>query len=148
VFWTGRLSLRYGGIEARTGCVMRIKTAVFAVSAAVAALCLPTALSAAKSPYDGPWAVTIMTESGTCDPAYRYAVVVAGGQVTSDARESAGVVTISGKVDGTGNVKVSVSRGEQQANASGKLSPNGGVGTWAGKSSSTTCAGRWEARRN
>jgi hypothetical protein len=103
---------------------------------------------AAKSPYDGPWAVTIMTESGDCDQAYRYAVVVADGQVTSDARESAGVVAISGKVDGGGNVKVSVSRGEQQANASGKLSPSGGVGTWAGKSSSTTCSGRWEARRN
>jgi hypothetical protein len=112
-------------------------------------LILPaTMAAAAKSPFDGSWAVTIMTESGTCDPAYRYAVVVSDGQVVSDARESTGVVAISGKVDGGGNVKVSVSRGEQQANASGKLSPNGGVGTWAGKSSSTACTGRWEARRN
>ena len=128
---------------------MHLATRLFAVSALAWGLLPAAPLSAgAKSPYDGPWAVTIMTENGACDAAYRYAVVVSDGQVTSDARESAGVVAISGKVDGGGNVKVSVSRGEQQANASGKLSPNGGVGTWAGKSSSTACSGRWEARRN
>jgi hypothetical protein len=128
---------------------MPLKTRVSFVSCLALALLVPAGSpSAAKGPFDGPWAVTIMTESGTCDPAYRYAVVVADGQVTSDARESAGVVAISGKVDGGGNVKVSVSRGEQQANASGKLSPDGGVGTWAGKSSSSPCSGRWEARRN
>jgi hypothetical protein len=102
----------------------------------------------AKTPFDGPWAVTIMTENGTCDPAYRYAVVVADGNVSYDARESSGLIAISGKVDGQGHVKVNLSRGEQQANASGKLSPSGGIGTWTGKSSSVACSGRWEAKRN
>src|SRR6476646_5296332 len=75
----------------------------------------------AKTPFDGPWAVTIMTESGSCDPAYRYAVIVADGNVAYDARESSGLIAISGKVDGQGNVKVNLSRGEQHANANGKL---------------------------
>lgn len=128
---------------------MRINPGLLLVSGVVlAAASAPGAPLAAKGPFDGPWAVTIMTERGECDPAYRYAVVVADGNVVSDARESSGIVAISGKVDEGGNVKVSVTRGEQHANASGKLSPSGGVGTWAGKSSTTTCSGRWEARRN
>jgi hypothetical protein len=102
----------------------------------------------AKTPFDGPWAVTIMTESGTCDPAYRYAVIVADGNVASDARESSGLIAISNKVDEQGHVKVNLSRGEQKANASGKLSPGGGIGTWTGKSSSAVCSGPWEAKRN
>jgi hypothetical protein len=104
--------------------------------------------AAAKTAFDGPWAVTIMTENGSCDPAYRYAVVVADGQVATDARESSGVVAISGKVDGQGQVKVNLSRGQTQANASGKLSQEGGAGTWAGKSSTVACSGRWVAKRN
>ena len=128
---------------------MRLSTRFFVVFSLVSGLLLAGVLSAgAKSPYDGPWAVTIMTESGSCDPAYRYAVMVSDGNVISDERESSGVVTISGKVEGDGRVKVNLSRGEQQANASGKLSPSGGVGTWAGKSSSAACSGRWEAKRN
>jgi len=102
----------------------------------------------AKGPFDGAWAVTILTESGSCDPAYRYAVVVADGAITSDARESSGVVAISGKVDGRGQVRVNLSRGEQSANGSGMLTTIGGTGTWSGKTSSAVCAGRWEARRN
>jgi hypothetical protein len=39
---------------------------------------------------------------------------------------SSGLVVVSGKVDGSGQVKVSLSRGEQHAS-----------GTWTGKSSST-----------
>ncbi|HET7678803.1 MAG TPA: hypothetical protein VFK79_01550 [Xanthobacteraceae bacterium] len=102
----------------------------------------------AKTPFDGPWAVVIMTEKGSCDPAYRYAVVVADGNVSYDARESSGLIAISGKVDGRGQVAVNLRRAEQQANASGRLSQNGGTGTWAGTSSTAVCSGRWEAKRN
>ena len=62
----------------------------------------------AKTPFDGPWAVIIMTEIGSCDPAYRYAVTVSDGQIVNDMRESSGVVAVSGKVDGSGQVKVSL----------------------------------------
>lgn len=129
--------------------MMNSKTRLSFISCALLAILAPaSSSSAAKSPFDGAWAVTIMTESGSCDPAYRYAVVVNDGNVTPDSRDSTGLVAVSGKVDGGGNVKVNVSRGEQHANASGKLSPAGGTGTWSGKSSSTSCTGRWEARRN
>jgi hypothetical protein len=89
-----------------------------------------------------------MTEKGSCDPAYRYAVVVAGGKVVSDVRESSGTVAISGKIDPEGRVSVNVSRGQQRADGIGQLSETSGAGTWTGKSSATACAGRWEARRN
>jgi len=128
---------------------MRSKSLLLLVCGVALGLSLPgTGPATAKTPFDGPWAVTIMTESGTCDPAYRYAVVVADGNVASDARESSGLIAISGKVDDQGHVKVNLSRGEQKANASGKLSPSGGIGTWTGKSSSAICSGRWEAKRN
>jgi hypothetical protein len=102
----------------------------------------------AKTPFDGPWAVTIMTESGTCDPAYRYAVVVADGKVTADFNESSGTINISGKIDAGGRVSVNVGRGDQRADATGKLSQSSGSGTWTGKTSQAACAGRWEAKRN
>jgi hypothetical protein len=118
----------------------------FTLSIAFAGACLSPVQ--AKTPYDGPWAVTIMTHSGTCDAAYRYAVSVSDGNIIADARESSGVVAISGKIDGSGQVKVSLGRGEQHASATGKLSANGGTGTWSGKSSSSACSGSWEAKRN
>ena len=105
-------------------------------------------MAEAKAPFDGPWAVIIMTQSGTCDPAYRYAVSVTDGNIVADARESSGVVAISGKIDGAGQVRVNLNRGEQRASAIGKLSANGGAGTWSGKSSSSACSGSWEAKRN
>ena len=128
---------------------MRIKSLLLLVSGVALGLSLTGSSPAvAKTPFDGAWAVVIMTESGSCDPAYRYAVVVADGNVRSDARESGGLIAISGKVDEQGHVKVNLSRGEQKANASGKLSPSGGIGTWSGKTSSAACSGRWEAKRN
>ncbi len=102
----------------------------------------------ARSLFDGPWAVTLTTESGFCDAAYRYAVVVTEGNVISDIRESIGTITLSGKIDADGRVSVNVRQGEQRADGTGKLSETAGSGTWTGKSSSAACAGRWEAKRN
>jgi hypothetical protein len=102
----------------------------------------------ARTPYDGPWAVMIITESGTCDPAYRYAVLISDGKVAYDANESSGLFNIAGRVDARGQVNVSIRRGGQHADGSGRLSDNTGAGTWTGNSSSDACAGRWEAKRN
>ena len=102
----------------------------------------------AKPPFDGAWVVMIMTVKGTCDPMYRYAVLVADGKVLSDARESTGAINVSGKIEPDGQVIVKVRRGEQRADGTGKLSETAGVGTWTGKSSSAACSGRWEAKRN
>jgi hypothetical protein len=94
--------------------------------------------------FDGNWSVLIITENGDCDRAYRYPVRVVNGQLRYEGEAG---VTISGRVDGSGKISATVSRGEQSANGSGRLSPSSGTGTWKGKSSTTACTGRWEAEK-
>ncbi|MGO4713634.1 hypothetical protein [Bradyrhizobium sp. 2TAF24] len=115
---------------------------------AVAAFALAIALaghSKAGASHDGMWRVTIITQSGDCDPAYSYAVKVAGGQVSYSGD---GGFDISGSVAESGAVSVSIARGDQRASASGKLAGNAGSGQWSGKSAATACSGRWEAVRS
>ena len=118
---------------------------LFAAAAVAAAIALAGAAHAASSAaHDGAWKVTIITQAGNCDPAYSYPVRVSGGQVSYAGD---GSFNISGKVADAGAVNVSISRGDQRANASGKLSGDSGAGQWSGKSASSTCSGRWEAVR-
>ena len=117
---------------------------LFAAAGVAAAIALAGGAHAATS-HDGNWKVTIITESGNCDPAYSYPVKVVGGKVSYNGD---GSFQISGSVADAGSVNVSIARGDQKANASGKISGNGGTGQWSGKSSSTTCAGRWEASKS
>jgi hypothetical protein len=98
----------------------------------------------AASNFDGQWSVLIITEDGTCDRAYRYPVRVVNGQLKYEGEAG---VAISGRVDASGKISATVQRGDQSANGSGKLSPSSGNGTWKGKSSTTACAGRWEAEK-
>lgn len=137
---------------------MAIRTADFSISssakfllaATIAALTLVAAVafaSAAKAgaSFDGAWQVTIVTQSGNCDPAYRYPVKVEGGHVLYNGDNS---FEVSGSVGESGAVSVTIARGDQSASGTGKLSGNAGSGQWTGKSSSTACSGRWEATRN
>lgn len=117
---------------------------LFAAAGVAAAIALAGAAHAATS-HDGNWKVTIITESGNCDPAYSYPVKVVGGKVSYNGD---GSFQISGNVADAGSVNVSIARGDQKANASGKISGNAGAGQWSGKSASTTCAGRWEASKS
>ena len=117
---------------------------LFAAAGVAAAIALAGAAQAASS-HDGDWKVTIITESGNCDPAYSYPVKVVGGRVSYNGD---GSFQISGNVADAGSVNVSIARGEQKANASGKLSGNSGTGQWSGKSSTTNCSGRWEASKS
>jgi hypothetical protein len=116
---------------------------LFAAAGVAAAIALAGAAHAAAT-HDGNWKVTIITEDGSCDPAYSYPVKVSGGVVSYNGD---GNFVISGKVADAGAVNVSISRGEQRASASGKLSADTGEGKWSGKSASTNCSGRWEAMR-
>jgi hypothetical protein len=97
----------------------------------------------ARGPYDGTWSVLIVTDSGSCDRAYRYALRIADGRVFYDDP----AFNISGHVDTRGNVSVGVSAGGQYANGSGHLSGDYGDGHWSGRSSSSACSGHWEAER-
>jgi len=115
----------------------------FAIALLAAAISLASAANAGAS-FDGKWRVTIITQSGNCDPAYSYPVKVEGGKVSYSGD---GSFDISGHVGDAGAVNVAIARGDQKASASGKLSATSGSGQWSGKSSSTACSGRWEATR-
>jgi hypothetical protein len=101
----------------------------------------PTAI--AHTPFDGAWSVLIVTDAGTCDRAYRYALRISDGRVYYDDPS----FNVSGRVDGRGRVIVSVNAGGQQANGSGRLSGSYGSGRWSGRSSTSQCSGHWEASR-
>jgi hypothetical protein len=98
----------------------------------------------AQAGFDGMWTILIVTESGECDRAYRYAVQIDHGRLVYDG--TAGV-DLTGTVDQSGRVSATVQRGEQGATGTGRLSGGRGRGTWRGKSSSSQCSGYWEAER-
>jgi hypothetical protein len=113
------------------------------LGAALLALPGGTFEALARGPYDGTWSVLIVTDSGTCDRAYRYALRIADGRVFYDDPS----FNVSGHVDMRGNVSVGVSAGGQSANGSGHLSGDYGDGHWTGRSSTSACSGHWEAER-
>jgi hypothetical protein len=102
----------------------------------------PTAAPAMN--FDGRWSVVIITDSGSCDRAYRYRVRISGGRIYYDGDSAA---VINGQVDASGNVAVSLRYGQSTANGSGHLTESDGEGRWQGASSSAGCSGRWEAER-
>jgi len=110
----------------------------------LAAMCLfGAAVATARTPFDGAWSVLIVTEHGTCDRAYRYALRIADGRLYYDDPS----FSVSGGVDGAGRVRVGVSAGGQSAAGYGQLSGNYGQGSWSGRSSTSQCSGHWEAER-
>jgi hypothetical protein len=112
--------------------------------ASAAAFLLLGAGAAAAASFDGNWSVVIVTESGSCDAAYRYRLRIQNGVVHYDGEAD---VNVSGRVDDHGAVRVSVSRGQQHADGTGRLSGDAGSGTWSGASTADRCRGRWEAER-
>jgi hypothetical protein len=94
--------------------------------------------------FDGLWSVLIITEQGTCDRGYRYAVRIRNGNVHhADPANSS--FRIGGRVNAGGGINVSVARGTQSAHGSGRMSRNGGSGRW--RSSKGECSGIWQAER-
>ena len=98
----------------------------------------------ARTVFDGAWSVLIITQSGTCDRAYRYDVHISNGQVLHDEH---GAVSLQGQVARDGAIRVSVSAGDNRADGSGRLSRDRGSGLWRGQGSAGACAGNWEAER-
>lgn len=111
----------------------------------VAALCTTpfVSVSVAGATYDGQWSVLVITDHGNCDRAYRYPVRITNGKVGHQDPNSS--FNISGHVTNSGAVKVSVSRGQQRADGTGRLSATGGGGKW--KAASGECAGQWTAEK-
>ena len=103
--------------------------------------------SAAPAPgvaqFDGTWSVSIVTDSGSCDRGYRYALHIANGRIFYDNPN----FNVSGQVNARGQVQVMVGAGSQQAIGTGRLSRDYGTGTWVGRSPTEQCSGHWEAER-
>ncbi len=95
------------------------------------------------SQFDGNWSVSIITDSGTCDRGYRYALRIRDGRISYDNPN----FNVSGQVTPRGYVSVMVGAGSQQAIGTGRMSRDYGAGTWNGRSSTAQCSGHWEAER-
>jgi hypothetical protein len=113
---------------------------------AVASTLSASASVAAGTPFDGSWSVSIITEQGTCDRAYRYRVKIQDGSVSYD-EPNGPAISFTGEVTPKGAVSVSLIFGDKQAAATGRLSRNTGSGRWSGKADAQNCSGRWEAQR-
>ena len=79
-------------------------------------------------------------------PGYRYRIRIVNGQLSYD-EPSGPALRLSGKVGDNGQISVSVTRGSQQANGTGRLSGSSGAGRWNGRSATDRCSGRREAER-
>src|SRR5262249_32944836 len=88
----------------------------------------------APAPFDGSWSVAINTESGACEPSYRFRVEIIDGDVVYEGQPA-------GRVSPNGGVWVNVSSGGQQATGQGRLARNYGSGVWRGYGSAGSCAG-------
>jgi hypothetical protein len=118
-------------------------------AAFVAALAAPGAADARTARkvrmgggYDGIWNVLIITQAGSCDPAYSYPFRISGSRIST-----AGAADVSGSVGRGGGVVVRISAGGSVATGSGRLGASTGVGRWSARLSNGNCSGRWEATR-
>jgi len=98
----------------------------------------------ARDAYDGSWSVVINTQSGSCDPQYRFGVQIIDGNIVY---EGGGGGNAQGHVGPNGGVWVNVSAGGNSAAGAGRLSRETGAGTWRGQGPGGTCAGTWQAAR-
>jgi hypothetical protein len=119
-----------------------MQTTLLATGTAAVAL-LANAPALAQQQFDGRWSVEIVTESGTCDRAYRYAIVVENGRVRYGGQEA---FQISGSIAPNGNVQGSIARGQDRAEVRGRVAGTTGAGTWR-TSGGRICAGRWSAEK-
>jgi hypothetical protein len=101
------------------------------------------AAPASVAQFNGTWSVSIVTDSGSCDRGYRYALRIADGRIYYDNPN----FTVNGVVNARGQVSVTVGAGGQTASGTGRLSRDYGEGTWIGRSAADQCSGHWEAER-
>jgi hypothetical protein len=153
----GRAGARFPDYHANSRIEIRLKILqgaemidrhlhAFALAAAALGAMLLTGpeASARMADFDGNWSVLVITESGTCDAAYRYGVSVENGAVRYRGESG---IDVQGTVDDRGHVSVTIGRGDQRAEGTGRLTADSGTGTWSGSSTSSNCRGRWEAER-
>jgi len=124
----------------RTGRTTPGATTTIMASTIMAGAIIASSASFAVPRYDGLWSVSIVTEKGDCDRGYRYPIRISNGTL-GNAGDT--MITITGKVAGTGAVTVTVNAAGRSATGSGRLAGNIGTGSWSGGA----CSGSWTAER-
>ena len=125
------------------------RTSTFALAALlVLAAATPSSAVHKKSvtravAFDGVWSVSILTQSGPCDPSYRYPARIWRGQVVQADNDFS--YQLTGAVYNNGAISVTVSKGGQSATGVGRLSGKRGGGRWI--AAGGQCAGVWVAMR-
>ena len=120
-----------------------LRTSALALIACAGLLLADTSASAARrQSFDGRWSVTATSQSGPCDPSFRFPISVIGGRVVSQD-----ISGVSGQVTPRGAVTVTVVQGDRYVRGTGRLAGNSGGGRWAARSSSGACTGVWQAVR-
>jgi hypothetical protein len=112
-------------------------------AALLAAPMLAGSAAAAGTQFDGRWSVSVITNAGTCDRGYRYALHIDNGIISYDDPS----VQVSGQVTSKGQVRVVLRAGAQQAVGTGRMSRDYGEGQWSGQSPTGQCSGDWQAER-
>ncbi len=120
------------------------KRTVVALALGIGVIGVHGAMAAGGKPggFNGTWSVQLVTDEGSCDRSYSYAVAVENGRVRPAGDAS---TTVSGQVGANGAVNLDIRRGIARADASGRLQANAGSGTW--RVSMVGCSGRWTAQR-
>jgi hypothetical protein len=98
---------------------------------------------ASTAEFNGTWRIQLVTEQGSCDGSYDYAVAVLNGAATFISGDTS--ANISGGVGRNGSVALTLTHSIATANASGLLRGNGGYGRW--KVDAFGCSGHWTAAR-
>jgi len=124
-------------------CTMILATALLAIPLTAASAAPVVRAAPSVTQFDGNWSVSIVTDSGSCDRGYRYALRIANGRIYYDNPS----FNVNGMVNARGQVSVTVSAGGQSASGTGRLSRDYGTGTWSGRSAADQCSGHWEAER-
>ena len=120
------------------------KRTIVALAFAASLIGIDGAMAAGGKPagFNGTWSVQLVTDEGSCDRIYSYAVAVENGRVRPVGDAS---TTVTGQVGANGAVNLDIRRGIARADASGRLQANSGSGTW--QVSMVGCSGRWTAQR-
>jgi hypothetical protein len=111
--------------------------------AVVSGLLLATPAFAQTTKFDGNWSVEVVTQQGDCDRAYRYSVVIQNGRARYGGPER---FDVRGQVRPHGSVSAEISRGQDRANVTGRLSGKFGTGTWTSVGG-RVCSGQWNAEK-
>jgi hypothetical protein len=98
--------------------------------------------ASAGAPYDGKWAVALVTERGACDQAISWSVAVTDSRI----QDSGMFVQSAGYVDGRGRVTLQLTHGSDVVAAAGSISGTVATGTW--QSPTKQCSGHWRAVRS